>query len=1178
MREAEEYLNRLSPLSQPSVRLSPTSSQIGGQGRRPSMDFVAPRAQEVSEAETPRRSARVQASQARKIAVTKPQLSPISSNSGENGAPLADREMHSTSDDDASLDDRESEDGERPDLVGSDDEYEEPGAGEAPKGFPCPFNCATHQVICLNVARVMTHLNRDHKGDRCPKGYFKCETCDAYYKSKHRFNQHKKTHRDPEEHVEEQGGEDIGIDMENMDIALPIQRAHGSMEELLAFYNKDLYYYHPTWVPLMRTCTVKALSAIANEDGQLQEEAMAAMFILPGLVARYRLISGTTKVAPVDMLRRLEGSQQTVYDILEFAQLVYIRYPAVADKKGKRKEFTKEARKKHLVRKAKHYSDIGRPSVAAAVTDELAKLLEEDGDGEAQRPPLSAEMIQGLIAELFPKGTERDKLQEIPQDAPEPMTLTMEVVLQALRKLKTDRAAGFSGWTNKLLRKIACHGGEDEQEDFARRLTRVFNYLLTGRGSEELRDIWTRARVAFIPKAQGYRPMGVGEVLYRLMGSCIIKEHGEEIAKHLLPHQLGVGVRGGVEIAAIIAGLDYEDGGATLSIDIKNAYNCIPRDIIQAAIERIMGSLGYYFKFVYGEPIALYGSDGTFLGWAGTGVLQGDPLATMLFSIGISAVLAEIDQERRRFVDQIRRQGGEEEKGGVFAIADDITIKGRPEVIFALAPTLKDTLRGARLDINLSKSFIVSSDVHVSGGVPAGWNVSRTFGKTLGRPLGSCDNQRAFVRQAITSKAPNANALALLDFQTAYNILMLCYGHRFDYLRKVLTMGVAEEEFEEYDKHIDKCIKVMLGIREGTATPDLRLMRALPTEFGGLGMADAGGIEHGGHVLLTHTRTRRFLMEHNQSFVEALDDEMRHISFDSSTYRVNEVLQEMEDVSGEDRATLIRKAVRELREQDLQTVKDSLIQRGLFEQAAQLTSQATPGAGRWTHPTVVPYKGAGILFSGEELQESVRSLLLLPFVEDNGQGPVNCTCARHGRSVDLIVKPTHAMCCSRNNKGNFTARHDAIADRLGKLLKEVKMIGVQREPRNHQGRPFIKRPDIYCEVGGRGMYVEVSVVEPTSEAAITHERSSSRHEGAAAEETEKYKLREYAGHGLPIQVFVVESTGRLGQEARALLQKVCGDTHERERKGFLRDLSYIIGASRGRILLNCRRRLSKGKE
>ena len=80
----------------------------------------------------------------------------------------------------------------------------------------------------------------------------------------------------------------------------------------------------------------------------------------------------------------------------------------------------------------------------------------------------------------------------------------------------------------------------------------------------------------------GWRPLGIGESWYRLMGRAVLLQESVGIGRSLLPHQLAVGIKGGCEIGARLAQVIYDHEGASreggeemclIQMDLENAFN-----------------------------------------------------------------------------------------------------------------------------------------------------------------------------------------------------------------------------------------------------------------------------------------------------------------------------------------------------------------------------------------------------------------------------------------------------------------------------------------------------------------------------------------------------------------------------------------------------------------------------
>jgi hypothetical protein len=112
-------------------------------------------------------------------------------------------------------------------------------------------------------------------------------------------------------------------------------------------------------------------------------------------------------------------------------------------------------------------------------------------------------------------------------------------------------------------------------------------------------------------------------------------------------------------------------------------------------------------------------------------------------------------------------------------------------------------------------------------------------------------------------------------------------------------------------------------------------------------------------------------------------------------------------------------------------------------------------------------------------------------------------------------------------------------------------------------------------VNGEPRYVDVVIAEPTAAGALNHSlMPSSSTVCSAAILAEQRKTQAYANAGqIEIQPFAIESTGRLGPAAQALLHYVCRD-QDQALRAFLFDLSFILASKKGHLLATCRRRLA----
>jgi hypothetical protein len=249
--------------------------------------------------------------------------------------------------------------------------------------------------------------------------------------------------------------------------------------------------------------------------------------------------------------------------------------------------------------------------------------------------------------------------------------------------------------------------------------------------------------------------------------------------------------------------------------------------------------------------------------------------------------------------------------------------------------------------------------------------------------------------------------------------------------------------------------------------------------------------------------------------------------------------------------------------------------------AAGLLSAKTANTGQWLRCTSLPLYGTGIFFSDNAFLEMLRNRLLCPFTSVRGPAHGTCACTVRG-PVLLAAVPMHPLVCPIGHS-IANERHDRSRDRLVKLIRVVLPASNARiEPDNHLGVQFKKRPDIYYEDNGEPKYIDVVIAEPTAQIHTNHPTLSSvTHENAAAIASERRKRAVYAAanQGIDVEPFAIESTGRLGPAAQALLNKFCTkDINAQALRDFLFDTSFILAAYKGSILAACRSKLARGTD
>ena len=143
-------------------------------------------------------------------------------------------------------------------------------------------------------------------------------------------------------------------------------------------------------------------------------------------------------------------------------------------------------------------------------------------------------------------------------------------VRAVIKKASSQSAAGPSGLRYSHLQAGLC---DELVEDLAASATPIFS-------SRVLPQIfWTlRTSANLSVLGQKARPVACGDILRRIIGAVFCRRYGMKLVDYFQPWgQYSVAVSGGVEIMALTATLDFEEGCTILSYDGGNAFNSIYR-------------------------------------------------------------------------------------------------------------------------------------------------------------------------------------------------------------------------------------------------------------------------------------------------------------------------------------------------------------------------------------------------------------------------------------------------------------------------------------------------------------------------------------------------------------------------------------------------------------------------
>jgi len=201
----------------------------------------------------------------------------------------------------------------------------------------------------------------------------------------------------------------------------------------------------------------------------------------------------------------------------------------------------------------------------------------------------------------------RRPLQPPPEELPDPVSFSLEEVLRRVRRTNKSSAGGLSGSNYKTMQAWFY-----QSDSLAENLTTLFNRIAAGRVPASIIPLLTAGRGLAIPKPSGIglRPVVVGNIILRFVGSLALVQKSAEITKYFLeprPLQSAVGLAGGCELmgAAIDALLSEHVGWVYVAADAKNAFSSFCRSQMWGPLIENFPDLAALGRLMYGNASSI---------------------------------------------------------------------------------------------------------------------------------------------------------------------------------------------------------------------------------------------------------------------------------------------------------------------------------------------------------------------------------------------------------------------------------------------------------------------------------------------------------------------------------------------------------------------------------------------
>lgn len=221
------------------------------------------------------------------------------------------------------------------------------------------------------------------------------------------------------------------------------------------------------------------------------------------------------------------------------------------------------------------------------------------------------------------------------------LAVTEEQVKNAIFSFASGSASGIDGLLPQHFKDLLPLNSGEAALQLLTSLTKLSNFMLSGKVCQEFVPYLYGA--SFNKKDGGIRPIAIGATIRRLVSKLCCANISEELVQILKPKQIGFGVKGGAEAAihSVRSFIRFNKSAETIiKVDVSNAFNTLDRISFLKQIEGKLPSIYPYMYQCYASATNLF-YNGSII-QSSTGLQQGDPLGSPIFSLGINEIIQSL--------------------------------------------------------------------------------------------------------------------------------------------------------------------------------------------------------------------------------------------------------------------------------------------------------------------------------------------------------------------------------------------------------------------------------------------------------------------------------------------------------------------------------------------------------
>ena len=648
-------------------------------------------------------------------------------------------------------------------------------------------------------------------------------------------------------------------------------------------------------------------------------------------------------------------------------------------------------------------------------------------------------------------------------------------------------------------------------------LSAVTNTIFAGHVSEAALPYLTSASLFGANKKDGgVRPIAVGETLRRLVSKCAVASVRRDAVSILAPLQLGFGVRGGCESIILAANLCHtraRSGTTFCLVDFQNAFNEVDRSTFLLEVRNQLPAISSWVEACYGKqarPHLFYGKE-SFLSCQG--VMQGDPLGPLIFSLALLPILRRVQEEAPQLDLHCW-------------FLDDGTLCGPHDEIVKAVRILEEECPKIGLTLSVQKTIIWRCD---NSPLPdtelSHLCLKRTEGlEILGAPVGSAEFKSRSLMHKVDKLGVTLDKLSLLqDSHMEFVLLRSCLGSpKFTYATRTCIPHISDEATATFDLAQRKALSNILG---SPVSDQCWTQASLPVRSGGLGMrqCNAHSIAAYTSALLQNKDTIERLTGSPLSIDQLFQDTEKDLLLSRCGVTFEDLLSEEHPVRYKCLSIALDERRRSAFEASLLTIRS----KALFN-AVQL-----PHAGDWLNS--VPCKALGLHLLPQEFRWAAQYRLGLPIYADTNTKQICPSCSRQSDPFG-----DHAVGCPA--EADRIHRHDRLRDALFSAAQAAALAPRKEVPHlipGSQSRPA----DLFLPAWRRGAptAVDVTVISPLQSQLVSQSAITPGHSLTVAEARKRRAHEEaLANAGVLFLPLPVEATGGWSEASLEFLRDLGG--------------------------------------